>query len=75
MEHTEKKILVKMNNKTKSKIESNPKTSKLAYDQLYAFAMSNLGEKGYALFSFDDEISDNEVLFKYNDITETIKIK
>ena len=75
MEHTEKKILVKMNNKTKSKIESNSKTSKLAYDKLYAFAMSNLGEKGYALFSFDDEISDNEVLFKYNDITETIKIK
>ena len=75
MEHTEKKILVKMNNKTKSKIESNPKTSKLTYDKLYAFAMSNLGEKGYALFSFDDEISDNEVLFKYNDITETIKIK
>ena len=75
MEHTEKKILVKMNNQTKSKIESNPKTSKLAYDKLYAFAMSNLGEKGYALFSFDDEISDNEVLFKYNDITETIKIK
>ena len=75
MEHTEKKILVKMNNKTKSKIESNPKTSKLAYDKLYAFAINNLGEKGYALFSFDDEISDNEVLFKYNDITETIKIK
>ena len=64
-----------MNNKTKSKIESNPKTSKLAHDKLYAFAMSNLGEKGYALFSFDDEISDNEVLFEYNDITETIKIK
>ena len=75
MEHTEKKILVKMNNKTKSKIENNPKTSKLTYDKLYAFAMSNLGEKGYALFSFDDEISDNEVLFEYNDITETIKIK
>ena len=75
MEYTEKKILVKMSNKTKSKIESNPKTSKLAYDKLYAFAMSNLGEKGYALFSFDDEISDNEVLFEYNDITETIKIK
>ena len=75
MEHTEKKILVKMNNKTKSKIESNFKTSKLAYDKLYAFAMDNLGEKGYALFSFDDEISDNEVLFKYNDITEIIKIK
>lgn len=75
MECTEKKILVKMNNKTKSKIESNFKTSKLAYDKLYAFAMDNLGEKGYALFSFDDEISDNEVLFKYNDITETIKIK
>ena len=75
MEYTEKKILVKMNNKTKSKIESNFKTSKLAYDKLYAFAMDNLGEKGYALFSFDDEISDNEVLFKYNDITEIIKIK
>ena len=75
MEHTEKKILVKMNNKTKSKIENSPKTSKLVYDKLYAFAMSNLGEKGYALFSFDDEISDNEVLFEYNDITETIKIK
>ena len=75
MECTEKKILVKMNNKTKSKIESNFKTSKLAYDKLYAFAMDNLGEKGYALFSFDDEISDNEVLFKYNDITEIIKIK
>ena len=75
MECTEKKILVKMNNKTKSKIESNFKTSKLAYDKLYAFAMDNLGEKGYALFSFDDEMSDNEVLFNYNDITETIKIK
>ena len=50
-------------------------TSKLAYDKLYAFAMDNLGEKGYALFSFDDEISDNEILFEYNDITETIKIK
>ena len=75
MEHTEKKILVKMNNKTKSKIENNPKTSKLTYDKLYAFAMDNLGEKGYALFSFDDEISDNEVLFEYNDITATIKIK
>ena len=75
MECTEKKILVKMNNKTRSKIESNFKTSKLAYDKLYAFAMSNLGEKGYALFSFDDEISDNEILFEYNDITETIKIK
>lgn len=75
MECTEKKILVKMNNKTRSKIESSPKTSKLAYDKLYAFAMDNLGEKGYALYSFDDEMSDNEVLFNYNDITETIKIK
>ena len=75
MECTEKKILVKMNNKTRSKIENSPKTSKLAYDKLYTFAMNNLGEKGYALFSFDDEMSDNEVLFNYNDITETIKIK
>ena len=75
MQNTKKQILVKMNNKTRSKIESSPITSKLAYDKLYAFAMSNLGEKGYALFSFDDEISDNEVLFNYNDITETIKIK
>ena len=64
-----------MNNKTRSKIENSPKTSKLAYDKLYTFAMNNLGEKGYALFSFDDEMSDNEVLFNYNDITETIKIK
>ena len=75
MQNTKKQILVKMNNKTRSKIESNPNTSKLAYDKLYAFAMDNLGEKGYALFSFDDEMSDNEVLFNYNDITETIKIK
>ena len=75
MQNTKKQILVKMNNKTRSKIESNPKTSKLAYDKLYTFAMDNLGEKGYALFSFDDEMSDNEVLFNYNDITETIKIK
>ena len=75
MQNAKKQILVKMNNKTRSKIESSPKTSNLAYDQLYAFAMDNLGEKGYALFSFDDEMSDNEVLFNYNDITETIKIK
>ena len=64
-----------MNNKTRSKIENSPKTSKLAYDKLYAFAMTNLGEKGYALFTFDDEMSDGEVLFQYNDITEIIKIK
>ena len=75
MQNAKKQILVKMNNKTRSKIENSPKTSKLAYDKLYAFAMDNLGEKGYALFSFDDEMSDNEVLFNYNDITETIKIK
>ena len=75
MQNAKNQILVKMNNKTRSKIESSPKTSKFAYYKLYAFAMNNLGEKGYALFSFDDEMSDNEVLFNYNDITETIKIK
>ena len=75
MQNAKKQILVKMNYKTRSKIESSPKTSKLAYDKLYAFAMTNLGEKGYALFTFDDEMSDGEVLFQYNDITEIIKIK
>ena len=68
-------MLFRSNNKTKSKIEGSSKISKSAYDKLYAFAMTNLGEKGYALFTFDDEMSDDEVLFQYNDITETIKIK
>ena len=75
MRQNQKQIAVKMNNKTKSKIEGSSKISKSAYDKLYAFAMTNLGEKGYALFTFDDEMSDGEVLFQYNDITEIIKIK
>ena len=68
-------ITVMMNNNTKNKLEADPKVSKKERDKLYAFAIKNNKKKGYASFIFDDELSDNELIFIYEDIEEVIKIK
>lgn len=68
-------ITVIMNNNTKNKLEADPKLNKKARDKLYAFAIKTIKQKGYASFIFDDELSDNELIFIYEDIEEVIKIK
>lgn len=68
-------ITVMMNNNTKNKLEADPKLSKKARDKLHAFAIKTIKQKGYASFIFDDELSDNELIFIYEDIEEVIKIK
>ena len=68
-------VTVMKNNNTKNKLEADPKLNKKARDKLYAFAIKTIQQKGYASFIFDDELSDNELIFIYEDIEEVIKIK
>lgn len=68
-------IKVKMNNKTKVKIENNVKISKDLRDKLYAFAIENIQKKGIANFIVDENMQDNEITFQINDTIKTITIK